>query len=114
VHECVLLQHDVFGMISKVNRVRSFHGGFFQLTNSTFTLFSYSSNIRKVVGHFFSFSKIFYYFLCSFCLAFKEQRAKASWFYRSDGLVTVENVGGRIESTSCATISNRTAALSGF
>jgi hypothetical protein len=31
----------VFGTISKQNRVHSFHGGFFQSTSSTFTLFSY-------------------------------------------------------------------------
>jgi hypothetical protein len=74
-----------------------------------------SSNIKKVVGHFFSFSKTFYSFLYSFCFAYKEERAKAPWFYRSDGLVTVGNVvGGRTEGTSCATVSNRTAALSGF
>jgi hypothetical protein len=49
-----------------------------------------------VVGHFFSFSKTLYSFLYSFCFAYKEKRAKAPWFYRSDGLVTVENVvGGR-------------------
>jgi len=115
VHESVLLQHYIFGMISKVNRVLSFHGGFFQLTNSTFTLFSYLFQHQKGGGTFLLLLWHFILFFTPFCLALKEERAKAPWFCRSDGLVTVENVvGGRTESTSCPTVSNRTVALSGF